>query len=691
MTVHFLMPTTAFLVTIFVGAFLLFQVQPIIAKVILPWFGGAPSVWTTCLLFFQSLLFIGYAASHLLVTRAPLRRQVVIYVGLLALSAVLLGIVPTEDWKPVDPSSPLLQVLTLLAAHVGLPYTLLSMTSPLVQAWFAQAFPERNPYPLYSLSNAGSLLALVSFPIVFEPWIGLNWQVRVWSIGYFIFVGAFALSGLMATRRATNATISRAAVETAPPPSRLDQFLWFMLPACSSILLLAITNVLCQDVAPMPFLFVFPLGLYLLSFIVVFADRRWYSRLDVQLVIVMAVLMVLLMTRIGSTRLVTVVGTYLILLFACCLALHGQLAKLRPGKEHLTRFYLMLSGGSAIGAVFVAVVAPYIFDSFYELPIGLGMFGVLVCTYNMWSRKWRMNSIAANVFFVVTSLIIGVLPAVAAMKVTKLFPFTEHQSRNFYGITRILRADADKPERHRLLQHSGKVVHGIQFVDPEKRNVPTSYYGAQSGLGIAMTALHERGSLRIGVIGLGTGSMATYGRAGDYIRFYEINKDIIDLTPLWFSFLRDSPADIEIVLGDARLSLEREANQNFDVLVLDAFSGDSIPIHLLTHEAFTTYLRHLEANGVIAIHISNQYLGLEPVVNGLAKAFGFFAVRVYSAGNESRGWYPADWMILSRDQEFFSAPEFTAAAVPAEQREQHAILWTDNFSNLFQILRFERD
>ncbi len=659
--------------TILVSAFLLFQVEPIIAKMILPWFGGSAAVWTVCLLFFQLVLLAGYLYAHAIHKHLRSVVQTRLHLLLLAVSLIALPVIPKASWKPTGTEDPTFAILLLLTVTIGLPYLLLSTTGPLVQAWFARKFPGRAPYRLYALSNAGSMLALLSYPVLFEPAFATKAQGIGWSWGYAGFV---ALCGV--TAWVSQGFIEKTAIESGPaepPPPHSVQALWVLLPACASIMLLAVTNHLSQDVAAIPFLWVLPLSLYLLTFIICFDRERWYWR-DIYLRFAVVALGGMAYALSNEPAVKVSIPLFSVGLFLCCMICHGELVRLKPSARYLTKFYLMISVGGAVGGVFVGLLAPRIFHAVFELQIGIGACGLIVLAVLFWRTPWRYVGVFAGAVF------IGGI----GYQVWRAGSDYRLQVRNFYGSIKVEDPDDPKdPAAVRKLVH-GTINHGQQFLDPQKRDWPTTYYGKNSGVGLAIREAMGRGPDRIGVIGLGTGTIASYGRPGDYIRYYDINPLVIRLAQTEFTFLKDCSARLDIALGDARLSLERERPNQFDVLAVDAFSGDSIPVHLLTKEAFELYFRQLREGGVLAVHVSNKYLDLEPVVHALATYLQKEDGTVDTEDDDAAGTFGSTWVLVSARREFFENPLIRSAVVKVKQRPALR-MWTDDYSNLFQILK----
>lgn len=671
-------------VTIFTGAFLLFQIQPLIAKIILPWFGGSAAVWTTCLLFFQVVLLAGYLYAHLVTRVLPPRVQASVHVALAVASLLLLPIIPSPAWKPAGGADPILQILGLLAATVGLPYFLLSSTGPLAQAWYVEDRRGAIPYRLYALSNLGSMLALLTYPVLVEPFATTRHQAGFWSFGYGVFV---ALSMVLALRRRRNASPPSpdfAAEMELEPPGWQTRLLWMLLPACASALLLAVTNHLTQNIAAIPFLWILPLSLYLLSFIITFDRETWYKRtLYLRLLAVALALMTYTMVDdLETTDLRVLIPIFAAGLFVACMVCHGELAHLKPHPRYLTSYYLAIALGGALGGVLVGFIAPHFFRGYYELPVAIGLCGSLALAVlyldpatPLYRGRWRIAwlALAGLLAALIISLGVGIRSSTADYRI---------RMRSFYGGLRIM-DDGIGEDATRKLMH-GTINHGEQFLWAGRSRTPTTYYGRRTGVGIAIRN-SGRTPQRVGVIGLGAGTLAAYGRKGDTYRFYEINPQVIRLANAEFRFLRESEAEIEIVLGDARLSMEREPDQQFDILVLDAFSGDAIPVHLLTREAFALYARHMKPDGIMAVHISNRYLDLQPVVEKAASTLhsrGFVIDTEDAADNV----FGATWVLLSSRPGLFDSPPFKEAGAPLHPGKP-VRMWTDDYSNLVQILR----
>jgi spermidine synthase len=673
-------------VTIFVSAFLLFLVQPVMAKQILPWFGGSAAVWTTCLVFFQTALLAGYAYSDLNVRRMTPRSGVRLHLGVLLVSLVVLPIIPAAHWKPSGTENPSWLILGMLVATIGLPYFLLSTTSPLVQAWFARANPGASPYRLFALSNLASMLALVGYPFLLEPWAPTREQAIGWSAGYALFVVLCAAAGWRSLHHGATPRINALpghAVEGhgtdlgEPAPTLSRQLLWCALAATGSLLLLAVSNHITQNIASVPLLWILPLALYLLTFILCFDASGWYRR-DVFLSMLAAALGVMAWTLADpklTHELAIQIGVFSGGLFIACMFCHGELTRLKPAPRHLTRFYLMISVGGAVGAALVGILAPLVLPGYFELAGG-----IVVCALLLLWQVRRDPPVYGILGLVAAAVSVGC----AIWGATEFYATAISASRNFYGVLRVQERGADASLRRSLVH--GTILHGTQYVASEMRLRPTTYYTETSGIGRLLQTLHPRlDPIRVGVIGLGTGTLAVYGSRGDVYRFYEINPDVLEAAQRDFTFLSGSDATIEWTLGDARLALEREPPQNFDVLVVDAFSSDAIPVHLITSEAVAIYKRHLKPGGVIAFHVTNRFLNLIPVVEALAGANGLAVIHIPDEGADpvaSR----SDWMLLSTNTELLAHPELAVHTREIVARRDWR-LWTDAFNNLVQVLK----
>ena len=755
---------TVFALTIFVSAFLLFQVQLIVAKQLLPWFGGTAGVWNTCLVFFQLLLLAGYGYAHTVTARFSSRLVTRVHIGLLVASMTLLAICsltwrspiyPSDILRPQAVTSPAWHILVLLSLSVGLPFFLLSTTGPLLQAWFTHAHPGTSPYRLYALSNLGSLLGLLTYPLLFEPTLSLRNQGRVWALGYLLYVLSAVVCALGSAPEREEKDLRTDVGEqdgiSELTPSAGQRLRWLGLAACGSVLLLSVTNLICQEIAVVPFLWVLPLSVYLLSFILCFQEKPLYRRGIFHVAFALAAAWGgIEFLRGEGVKVLAQIGWFGLLLFVACMVYHGELAKLKPGPRHLTSFYLYVAGGGAVGTLLVGFLAPHIFPAVWEFQIGLWISGVFVAMV-LWQDpeswlhhhpRWLASAVVLAVLgaadyigvsvtilhtnplylrillglsAVATLVMIAIGPRVQARRPIVLqcavlcgwclfgllFWTQAHRqltrsvllTRNFYGT---LRVAYDEPiqNHYALLEKHGLTLHGAQLQAPARRKIPTLYYGPSSGIGRLLLNRAPNSPLRIGLIGLGVGTIATYGQPGDYMRFYEMNPEVVRLAKgkeALFTFLNDTAAQTDVVLGDGRISLERElasgGSQNFDVLVIDAFSSDSIPLHLLTREAMNIYLRHLRSSqSVLAFHISNRAVNLIPVLAGLSEQYHLRMARMLTLAPQSEAEIPSDWVLMAGDPAALETPAILQYAKPIHLSSPPPV-WTDDYSNLLQVLR----
>ncbi|MGJ7580127.1 fused MFS/spermidine synthase [Variovorax sp. RHLX14] len=691
--------------TIFVSAFLLFLVQPLIARQILPWFGGSAAVWTLCLVFFQVVLLLGYLYADRL-SRWPLRIQGRVHAVLLLGACATLPIVPSAMWKPATgDADPSLGVLAVLVATIGLPYLAVCTTGPLVQSWVARlhagdGMRQARVYRLFALSNLAALVALVVYPFVLEPAFAMHAQALAWSAA-FAFFALLAIASAWTVARALRdrppevdaaSSSTLALPPSASSPRLSEMLLWLALSALDTVSLLSVSTYITQDVASVPLLWIVPLALYLLTFVLCFDSGFWYRRwLFWPLVLVVApALAWYLNTPFRNLPIATVIAMFCAGLFVICMFCNGELARARPAPAHLTRFYLAMALGGALGGLFAGIAAPMLFDDYWELPGSLAIPGLLL----FWLARGRKSSRPAAWISAATR-ILGVIAALAV--VTMMVESrrdantnTLLRARNFYGVLKVNAHDLDDSAKASRRLVNGVIAHGEQLLADDLRRIPTAYYGPLSGIGLALTT-HRPPVQRIGVIGLGVGTLAAYGRSLDTLRFYEINPQVTRIAHDHFTYLGDSAARIEIVPGDARLVMQQELDtgraQAFDVLLVDAFTGDAIPMHLMTREALAVYAGHLKPGGVIAFHVSNRHIDLVPVVKRLADDAGFGALRVaYDPPANNTLEHPSDYVLVSPDPAFADNADLAAlGAIPLDAGD--APLWTDQHGNLLAALR----
>jgi spermidine synthase len=676
--------------TVFLGAFLLFLVEPMAAKELLPVFGGSSAVWMTCLVFFQTALLAGYLYAHLLARDVAGRRWPRAHWVLLALAVACAGLWASgrEPWA-VSASHPAASLCARLTLSIGLPFVALASTSPLLQVWLRRIETGTVPYRLYGLSNIGSLLALALYPSVIEPNLSLRLQRITWVAGFAAFG---SISAWLAWRTATTPfPIDRALASrdewvpvghsgpSAPASTARAKLLWLLLPMAGAMQLSAVTEHMTANVAAIPLLWILPLATYLLTFVIAFQGSRWLPRTP--LLGVLAVLLYALgnfLTRPEfRVPIALSIGLFLAELLAACLVCHTELYRLRPaGAAEATRFYLTMAAGGAAGSFLVAVVAPMVFAGNYDLSLTFAATAAVVLAVR-WQDGWKQRLLWGAVSVALAWFCVTLTTRYSQSVLTS--------ERNFYGSLRVKSDASEVGETMRTLMH-GSIVHGTQIFSDNLMQVPTTYYAPDSGIGLALASCCGDRAQKIGVIGLGVGTIAAYGRPGDSIRFYEINPAVRPIAENWFTYLRQSKAKITFADGDARASLVQEPPQGFDVLAIDAFSGDAIPLHLLTVEAMAIYRRHLAHGGVLAFHISNQYVDLEPELAALANASGMQARRVTSMAVEPRGEFQASWILLTESPSLFAKPELAPAVPLKEVKGLKA--WTDDASSLLRLVRW---
>jgi len=665
-------------VAVFLSSGLLFLIEPMVGKRVLPLLGGTAAVWTACLVFFQIALLVGYLGAHWLVTRATPRRQAAIYVALLVLSIVQLAL-SVKTNLGASSAHPVASVLWLLTMWIGFPFVTLSITSPLLQSWWARSNSatdtKSRTYRLYAISNVGSLLALLVYPSLLEPRFTLHDQAMAVVAGFVLLAlvaGAIAYSARAIAVRETMAT-------PTAPISRGDVALWVSLAACGSLLLSAVTSHLSQNVATLPLLWVIPLIAYLLSFVVGFSGERWTPRVVVLTLVIVALSGAGYLLSDGSLYLAIpwTVAAFCVALFLLCLFCHSELYRRRPPPDRLTVFYTCIAAGGALGASLVGIVAPMILSGNYELAFGLWLTAFLALMVT-----WRADLFIRALWItacVFTAILVGWQVWVDHTRAIV-------RVRNFYGTLQVTeRRDGQVVERTLL---NGVIQHGKQIFTTDMRRQPTTYYGHMSGVGLAIDLCCGGAPRRIGVIGLGTGTLAAYGRPGDVIRFYDINSAVEPIARNRFGYLTDSRARIEVVPGDARVSLTREAPQLYDVLAIDAFTGDAIPVHLITSEALEVYRRHLRPGGIVAFHVSNRYLELAPVVEQIAKHAGLETALITNGVDTTVHLYSADWVLVTDNADFLSEPGIVDGrekiTVPPRLRR-----WTDDYNSLLPIVHWK--
>lgn len=711
-----------FALTTFLSAFLLFQVQPLIAKLILPWFGGNQAVWTTSLIFFQIFLVAGYAYAFLSSKYLKFSTQVTLHSAFLLASLLFLPILPSASFKNVTAADPTLRIIFLLSATVGAPYFLLASSTPLLQKWLHVSGTE-NPYRFYALSNFASLTALLSYPFAIEPLFSGSIQAKTWSILFFFFAVFSVISAFSFFSRVKNISAENSPdTETAHGAvssgggsdgklfafGKLRNASWLIYSAVGTLLLVATTSKITQNIAAVPLLWVIPLAVYLLTMILSFAGPAFYKRkiYVFQFLFFAVIVGAASVAGVSSLPLPIIIILYSTILFFACMILHGELANAKPDPKFLGSYYLAISAGGAFGGIFAGIIAPRIFKTVLELELGIFM-ATLVVAKMLFEKFFEKSSDSAGPVYAAPtvygsrpvfrksflSLMAGLLLiAVWAMlyyNASHTYSNSRYTSRNFYGFLNITETGGLNNSTRLLKLISGNIIHGAQYEENDgvKRKTAPTYYGPQSGVGILFDVMATRGKpIRIGVAGLGTGTLAAYAKQGDYIKFYEINPEVVNIARKYFTYLADTPATSDIALGDARLSMEKEDPQQFDIIVLDAFSSDAVPVHLLTREAMAVYLKHLKPDGALAFNISNIYLDLKPVVAGQAEFYGMKYAAILSKLDREIYALGSEWMLLSRNEALLNSENIRNTA---EQNinTRKIRLWTDDYSNLFSILK----
>jgi spermidine synthase len=663
---------------VFLGSFLLFLVEPIAAKQLLPMLGGSAAVWITCLVFFQTALLAAYLYAHWL-ARQP---RWILHFTLLVLAACAAAAWALRSADMGAGSDhPVSTVFLALCTWIGLPFLALGATSPLLQAWWAKIESGEVPYRLFALSNLASLLALALYPSLVEPYFTLRVQRILWACGFVAFA-ALMIALTAKTRSAqTSAAPHDSDVNVAAPKSPLaHKLLWVLLPMGAAMQLSAITSYLTANVAPIPLLWVLPLGVYLLTIILAFQFPRLpRSILSRFLIVMLAGVGYALSKQDVDWPMRISIGFFLLEAFAACLFCHTEAYARRPRRaSESTVFYLLFAAGGAMGSFAIGIAFPMLFRFNFDLVITCCVTAVLAFAAT-WRAGWSQR------------LLWGVASIAMAVQIYWIHLALQHSTiaatRNFYGALRV-KQNFNFPGATLRTLTNGNVEHGTQiFGTDQQRKTPTSYYALDSGVGLALRLCCDERPRRIGVIGLGAGTLAAYGRAGDHISFYEINPGVEPIARNAFTYLRESGAAVDVIQGDARSSLARQEPQGFDVLAIDAFSGDAIPLHLLTKEAVALYRKHLAPGGVLAFHISNRHVNLEPPIALLAQDAGMKAVTIATASDDRRDEFTSTWMLVTDNADLLQQPEIAGIArhpgkIPGLR------LWTDDYSSLLPVLEW---
>ncbi|MCB9524837.1 MAG: fused MFS/spermidine synthase [Myxococcales bacterium] len=662
--------------TVGLGAWLLFWLQPLVGRLILPRFGGGPLAWAVTLVFFQIVLLGGYAYTHLLVLRQPPRRGRVIHLALAALALLALPL----GTPVVEASSPPLAILASLTLGVAAPALVLGATAPLVQAWAAQV-DDRSPYRLYAWSNVGSLGALVAYPFVLEPAFGVSGQTVAWSVAY----GALVLLLAVTARQGWADLRAPDAAEAGPPPTGGQRALWLLLTATSSALLVACSDLLTEDFAATPFLWVLPLGLFLLSYILAFGNPRWTTRAVWFPLLAVALLGQWWALEEGfRSSILTQVAVHSSTLFVACMVLHGEVVRTRPAPTHLTGFYLMTALGGALGGATVSLLAPLALPLRVEWPLALMAAAFLA----LWTlRRARQQADLRGeppwIWALPALLILG-LGGAYAKSIADDQAYVQATARGFFGVLRVRDVPDSEPDGPaRKLLH-GHIMHGREFTDA-RQGIPNAYYGPRSGLGLYFRWGKEHPPRRIGVLGLGVGTISGFARCGDAVDYWEIDPLVEALARDWFTYLSRPCVTSTVIVADGRLGVAASPHR-YDLLVLDAFSGDAVPTHLLTREAIGGYLAKLTEGGVIAVNVSNRHLDLRPVVRAHAKHFALSLSEVTSKADKAQGLATARWMLLTRRPDLLEFIE-DLGELDRVRDPDDQLVWTDDRAPLLPLLR----
>lgn len=667
------------LITIFLGAFLLFLVQPLIAKVILPSVGGGASVWTTCMLFFQAMLFLGYGYAHLLSRYFRFKQQLTIHSALLLIACLLYWLLNQAAFEVKSVENPMVDIFLYLLKSVGLPYFLLSATGPLVQKWLVVTGSNKNPYRLYSLSNVASLVALASFPFLFEVQFSLSSNRMLWGILFTLYVIVFVFWLVQLSKE--NSKLEKVEERQVTEQFGLGtKLLWLLYSAIGVVVLVSTTSAMTQNVPPVPFLWILPLALYLITFIVCFRTIVWYQRsyfqIGMALVSVIAIMMYFTGTQFDIHSQVLL---YSVILLTACLVCHAELVKLTPSKEHLTSFYLYIAFGGVLGSALVSLLAPVIFEQFYEYPLVFSLIFVAVGTSIVKEKSINFSSVVSYLF--AGALLVGVWYLDSLYHQTSIY-----KARNFYGVLSVKDIPVGEQTERRLID--GTTSHGSQYLSAQDIPTPLSYYRKNTGVAIGLETLSQDKAIKVGLVGMGAGTLAAYGNDGDEYHFFELNPAVKSAANEYFSYLNTSPAKTDIVLGDGRVSLQRLANQGklqaYDAIVVDAFSGDSIPQHLLTKEAIALYLSHLHDDGILMFHISNSHLDIKPIMSALSGEFALQARYFYTKAKNINE-HDTEWVWLTNNERALNGGLSKIYGRPL--RTEQRVLWTDQYSNLFSILK----
>lgn len=686
-----------YFISVFVCAFLVFQIQPIISKTILPWFGGGASVWTTCMLFFQFFLLVGYIYAYVLTKIVRIKTQVVVHLILLALGVIFLPFGIHDIHNIEVAASPTWGVLSVLFISLGFPYLMLSANTPLLQHWFSSDVNNVNPYRLYAISNVGSFLALISYPIVFEPFMSLDGQLDFWSSIYCVFVALVVWIFYVVVIKSRSQKLDNAKQLVNSKVGFFRFTLWFLLAALGVVLLVSTTNALTQNVPPVPFLWIAPLAIYLLTYVMAFSSLGLYLRVIwIPCFMVLSFVALLIYFIGGQFDFVTQLIIYLLILLCGCMICHGELNALKPRQGNTTLFYLFLSAGGVFGSFLVTFVAKELFDEFLEFPLAIVSVLVVAAASLWWvrkdeiaqSNKGHIGAINQLLLLSIASLVVALVWLLVFIKLNSQYQqYDVAKDRNFYGILSVKDINEGKVKERRLVD--GTTSHGSQSLPLAPSPVPLSYYRPGTGGQLIIDELSNVKNLQVGVIGLGVGALAAYGRPGDLYTFYELNPLVSVFANRYFKYLENAQADVEVKLGDARVTLQNELDSgqrnNFDLLIIDAFSGDLIPTHLMTHEAFMLYQQHIKTSGVIALHISNRHLSLLPVIVHHSRSLNMQMMLFDTPGGGYE--HDAQWVVLTNNRQLTESPRLMSKQTPIISSQYQSVVWTDDYSSLLPILK----
>ncbi len=718
--------------TLLLSAALLFSIQPMFSKMILPLLGGSPQVWNTAMLFFQAMLLGGYAYAHGTTRFLSVRAQAVLHIVLLAVCLVFLPITITQAWTSMRAAAyPIIWQFGLMMVTLGGPFFVLSGSAPMLQRWFAASGHKdaRNPYFLYAASNMGSMAALLAYPVIIEPLLTLPEQSRVWSMGYMLLIAMTGIAAFLSWRGHESARINASQTALSPPLTAQTCLSWIALAFIPSSLMLGVTTYITTDIASVPLLWILPLALYVATFIFVFASKPPFTLKIINIFhfIFLCLALFTMMNPVNFLVRVAILPVHLALFFFSAMLCHTRLAMLRPPPQQLTVFYLFMSLGGVLGGIFNALIAPYLFI----VPVEYTLMLALVCLFRSYPSKKSKNSKRSDevVSKLMVAIIIGaaiapcvsfipafsILSAVVAIigllliadqkwhfltavsvvlliysgfKWKSYFDGNIHVvERNFFGIKTV--QDNTYAQTRGLIH--GNTLHGIQALNDPYKLLPLSYYHPSSSADYFGLLDKTPAPQRIGVIGLGTGTLACYRKEGRHYDFYEIDPQVIEIAknPEYFTFLKDCGSPYTIIEGDGRLKIKEAPDALYDMIFLDAFSSDNIPIHILTKEAFAIYLRKLKPNGIIVANLSNRYLYLDPVVEGIARNLGLHAVYRKSLGDKIKGndkieYAPISFVVMARDMKTIQ-PLLDTANWQLYDGKEKPKAWTDTYADILSI------